>query len=413
MPKHILITLLILMFFNLNGSSQTFYPGYIVKKNGEVIKGEIAAPGKNNTVKQISFKTGDKKEILTANDIAAFSRDNIDYQVAATIAYHTAGLENDQAKEEYSDEMVRDTTFLLQVIKGKYTLYQLQTTMRTCYFISKDNGPILELVARVKLASTNVIQYDNKYKSILAAYADEEGVDDKVKTEIMNSTYAYYSLKDAVINLNKKSGGSSVVKNTLIKSGRIEIGAGLNLTKFTATSISHDQGLGDFLSGTNFPASIDPRLVVAIQVGSSLRYTGVKGIITLGYSTALFKGSSPVIASSANQQMDFYKKFSILDISAGVMLLTQPANESSFFINPFVASNIIVNGSTVKNTGITPDFPKFANPYLGIGTGLGYIFATHRIELRGEYAYGNFRGASATVSNTKFSLSYHYALTRF
>ncbi|NCI51522.1 hypothetical protein GWC95_16455 [Sediminibacterium roseum] len=409
----ILCTVLINLCSNLNAQSYK-YPGFILRKNGETVKGEIAFAGKDKTVKAITFTKAGQQEKLTANDIAAFGRDNIDYYVSAIVSYYTNGLEIDQAKEAYSEERATDTAFLLQLVKGKISLYELRTSMRTVYFTSKSNGPINELPARVKLSGTNVTEQDKQYRDILINYANEEGADETMKADLMNVQYEYYSLKDAVIKLNEKSGGSTVIKNTGIKPMRIEIGAGVSYMKFTGTSIKSDGGgLGDFLSGTDFNGSTDPRISVSMHFGPNNRYTQIKGIVGLGFSTALLKGTSPYIASSASKQMDFYKKLSMVDFTLGAMFLVSPAKRSTFFVNPLVAVNTIVNGSTVKNTGVTPNFPVLGNPYWSFGGGLGYLFDKHRIEVRGETTLSNYASPSAKLSSTRFSLFYHYMLSRF
>jgi hypothetical protein len=415
MLRATLATCLLLCIFQINLTAQAFtYPGTIVKKNGEIVKGEIAFSNKNKIVKAITFKTADKKEVLTAMDIAAFGRDNIDYYVAAIVTYHSSSLEIYQTEKEYSQETTTDTIFLRQLVKGKFSLYLLEAKMRKCYFVTKDNGPMEELVTGVRLSGSSAIEQDQQYKNTLTNYATEAGVGEEVKSQITNIPYEYDALKNVIVKLNGNSGGSSIIKNTSLKSSSIEIGVGGIMTNYGNTKFKSDQGgLSDFLSSTDFGSSTDPRIQVSIQFAPNDRYTLLKGMFALGFSTAVFKGSSPVIATSANQQIDFYKKFSILDVTLGGMLSATPARKSSFYLSPFLVLYAITNGNTVKNTGITPNYPAFTSTPFGVGCSLGYYTQEHRIELRAEQTSGDFANDYVRIRSTKFSLTYHYKVFRF
>jgi hypothetical protein len=412
MLRAIVAVCLLLCVFQNEIIAQTYtYPGFIVKKNGETVKGVIGISNEEKAIRQITFKQGEKTEILNATDIAAFGRDDIDYCVAATITYHTASLERDQAGKEYSDKTTTETMFLVQLVKGIYSLYEIETNARKYYFISKGGGPVLELLTRVKLDESNALVEEPQYKNMLIAYANESG-NESLMEQIRNITYNDAALKRVIVKLNGNS-GSSFVKNTFIKSSRIEIGAGGIITNFTATSVKGDQSLGDLLSGTNFSSSTSPRIQVGLQFASNERYKMVKGLLALGYSTAVFQGSSPNISPMGTNQMDFYKKFSFLDLSLGAMISFTPAKPSSFFVEPFVSCTFITNGSTVHNTSVSPNFPVFNSMFSGAGFGLGYSASAHRIELRGERTFNNFSDGNAKVESSRISLTYNYTLFRF
>lgn len=402
MLKAIVASCLLLCVLQTETYAQTFsYPGFIVRKNGENVKGEIIISNTDRTIREITFKSNGSSEILNATSIAGFGRDNMDYWIAATVSYHLDPLEGDNSIREFSDKTNTETVFLMQVIKGRISLYQLQADERKYFFVSKDDGPVTELVGRARYESDARIE-DQQYKNLLIAYANELGAGENIKRSIAEMNYKEWMIKSMIIKLNGGKNASTTIKNTAIQSSRIEIGVGGVITNFSSESVSRDMAIGDLVSSTNFEASFSPRVELAISFASNDRYKKLKGNFALGLSTAVLKGTHTATMFSFNQ------KLTIIDASFGAMYSFTPQAKNSFFINPFLAGYM----ASSKRTSAS-GYVDFIEPTWGVGMSAGYSADRFRIALRGEYSFNAYNSEYAKIHYTRLSLGFHYSLVKF
>jgi len=174
-----LLFALLIAFLSSTAVAQPYLDGYIIKPNGDTLKGLIRYPDYNRWQKcptSIKFKSDRKARALnfTAGAIREFHVN--DHETYITFAglvsadgnsYPITGFKLDTSKKQ-------DTIFLKQIAKGKHlTLYYHNDRYKTRYFISENNGTPVELEFHLYFENPNKLVQRPMYHGWLMSLANK------------------------------------------------------------------------------------------------------------------------------------------------------------------------------------------------------------------------------------------------
>lgn len=118
------------------------------------------------------LEVSDSRKTLGPADIKGFGITGYGDYRSATVSYHLGPITGD-LPGEYSDKTETNSCFLLVLVNGPYCLYELTLQERYYFFINEKDGPVTELVYRVR-QSEMMISEDEQYKNLLADYMARE-----------------------------------------------------------------------------------------------------------------------------------------------------------------------------------------------------------------------------------------------
>jgi len=125
--KNLLCTSLILSISICSFSQKEFYPGGVVKTNGDTLKGYLQEEIRKNIIETIKFKPlldSSAFMLFTVNEVKSFKYDGGNL-------YQKISFENSS-----KDIFVKETLFARQLVGGSYDLYEILRGETTFYVIT-------------------------------------------------------------------------------------------------------------------------------------------------------------------------------------------------------------------------------------------------------------------------------------
>ncbi|MCJ8211943.1 PorT family protein [Mucilaginibacter sp. RS28] len=186
--KFFLRTALLLLLPCLVYAQANYQPGFIVKTNGDTLRGVINYRENDNTPRIIEFKNSTSDRSVTqfgANDLKAFTINNTE----VFISYRGKLSLNKNiltSLPSYVDTTnIQDTVFLKTLVKGvNVSLYSQSDAIKTRYFVAeKDNLPV-ELGYYPRMRETTVLPgalYKGQLMDLLKKYTSVTNTDDLLK----------------------------------------------------------------------------------------------------------------------------------------------------------------------------------------------------------------------------------------
>jgi hypothetical protein len=212
----------VLLNFSTTASHATpgffkFLPGYYVAKTGDTVFCDIDFKDWSKNPATFTARVKGEEKTYAPADITAFGVIGYADFKSATVTYHPDPISGTDFPNQFSEKTETNSYFLKTVVNGPYCLYELNIPGRYIYFVSRQTGPITELVYRVKLVD-QAIQEDQQYKRTLSDYFSQEGVEQKFLGSINSASYHLSDLRKLVNRLNEHRTGKAPAKQ---KSGGI------------------------------------------------------------------------------------------------------------------------------------------------------------------------------------------------
>lgn len=217
-------------------AQSNYHRGYVVKTNGDTVKGYIDYREWDYTPKSIHFKTSEavknatefSPETIKTFDITGMER-YISYSGLISMDKTSfpdlpAGLDTNKMLQ---------TIFLRQVTTGKHlALYQQKDDTRSRFFITEKGGPITELKYSQYYSddNDNTVAESTRFRGQLAYYASRFDAGGKnLISFIQRAQFIESSLKGIIDKINGDS--ADVTKKTDHKASRFFAGIGASYTQ--------------------------------------------------------------------------------------------------------------------------------------------------------------------------------------
>ena len=405
-------TLLILIAFPAFLFAQSNYkPGYIVKLDGDTVKGLIDYREWETNPGKIFFKNNqqDQTQSCTPENTAAFGITGLDYYEGhvVSISRSSTDVNKISIKTDTDSQVYIDTVFLHVLEKGKnLTLFEYADKIKTRYYIGEagQSAQPEELVYQVYYATDNsTVQYNERYRTQLLYEAQKANMNtDDVQRMIFRARYYNDDLSSVIRKINGNSNtqtssskqfgtrwfaGAGIVINNMTFTGDIQYpnnsnvspraSFGLDLFTNKSTqkvfirielSVSSDQH--DFkdsyqqteLKMTQFTLSITPQLYYNFYNSTNLKVFAAAGLPFnfSGYPTRYYTTLGGIYASPVkeNDFPDYHKIWEAGVIKAGIVL-----NEK-----------IEIYAGYSPSTTLTDNYTQFSGTLVSCEAGINYLF---------------------------------------
>jgi hypothetical protein len=294
-------------------AQSNYQPGYIVKNNGDTLKGYIDYREWDRTPKTIQFKVIKADKNVSDWDpqsIRSFGINSLEIYISYTGPVSMDKTRLPDLQIGLDTTRAPQSIFLKQVTTGKYlTLYQQQDDLKTRFFISDKTGLISELKyyhyyldMEDKL---NPRHYDNKvneatyFRGQLTYYADQyHAGDDKLTGFIGQAKFNDGDLKEIVDKINGSD--TKTLNKGKTKAIRLFAGIGANYTQsqyYTVNYVAVPQpGQGDFMGiepagSTITSVTISPEINAGLDLflNPNVQQTIIRTEFTAFYVSPKFK----------------------------------------------------------------------------------------------------------------------------
>ena len=434
--KPSLCLLVLLALLSQSGySNPPLFPGYYIGLKGDTVLCRIEYNDWYRNPTSIVVEVNNTKRTLGPSDIKGFGVTGYgDYQVA-TVNYHLNPIGEKDLPDHFLDDIATKTCFLKVLVRGPYSLYQLILPKRPYFFLGEKDGAIVELVYRVKLEGSRLVE-DQPYKSELGRLYEKEGilVDNHLKIE--GARYSQTNLAGIVEKLNEARTGIKTVR-TKATTGSIQFGvfAGGVLHAFP-TSFA-----GEFNTPYTMPSSFSPaggvdvRLIIpghfnAWSIGLSVGYDSYKSSVSsagtvvdsgngYSYSQATYTEHIPItswILTSNFYVMYFINKFGPVRgyVKGGFGIDYLLGRNIDMNTNYSESDTGYVNGSTpIGGSGqYSRDLINFRGIILTFNASLGVMVGRSRVELTYYTPSELAVAGEPPYKLNMFGLYYYFALLK-
>jgi len=389
-------------------AQSNYQPGYVVKTNGDTLKGYIDYREWARTPKSIQFKAkeADKNiQEFDPNTIKAFEISGMDRYISYSGIVSMDKTEFPDVPVGLDTSKASSTIFLQQVTTGKYlTLYYQKDDLKGRFFISENGHPIIELRYYQYYSDDNVIIESVPYKGQFGYYINLYNAGDKnLIVTTQRSEFRQSDLKKIVDKINGYSSGIS--NKNKAKDSRFFVGAGINYTQAL-----FDNSYGYLYYESFSDAKISPKLNAGFDVfvNPNVQQTILRAEVSISYINPRFKLSDGSIYT-----------FNQYTISLAPQILFNVYNKNAFkvYIDGGVSFNLSAysnNKMTYVNSNYVEQSPYQLEPYwvnFPLQTG---IVINKKIEFAltytGAAAYTKYFGLS--VANRTMSAGFKYLFSR-
>lgn len=203
--------ILFMLLFTINGFSQNGYVnGYVVKTNGDTLKGQIYFPGWDVTPKQIQFHQANAaEEQFSVSQLRSFSITGVDNYISSVVTIDISPVDDNSLQSVDSSILRVDTIFLRVLVKGPASLYYYRgADQKQHYFIGK-NDAVNELIYHRYKVTQNSLQFvreDKKFIGQLTYYMSDCP---EMRNTFDNLKYSESSMQPVFISYANCKGSSS------------------------------------------------------------------------------------------------------------------------------------------------------------------------------------------------------------
>lgn len=336
------------------------FPGYYISQAGDTIHCQIEFNDWNRNPKTIQVQLNNALKEFGPEDIRGFGITGYGDYMSVSVSYHTDPIAGSNLPGDFSDKMDKGFVYLKILEKGVYSLYELITPERVCYFMSYPDNPVSELIYRVK-EENDTLSADDHYKKELFPLFVKEGISTKYFNRVNNVPYNGSALASLFEILNKNRTGSITSKKS---SGdfQLEPFVGVVRSSFPTafngndTKMSQFGPIYSFSGGINFLYSI-PGNFKAFKLGLSISYLGYKSEMTQSGVNQYSTGPNNYGTTTYTEHLTIIN--SSLRISPYFMYVIDPLHKIQFYLkaglnyNTSFGSNINLNSrDTSTTTGV-------------------------------------------------------------
>jgi len=215
-------------------AQSNYHPGYVVKANGDTVKGYIDYREWDYTPKSIHFKTNEADKNVTefsSQAIKMFDITGMEHYISYMGLISMDKTSFPDLPAGLDTTKLLQTIFLRQVATGKHlTLYQQKDDTKSRFFITEKDGPITELKYSQYYSDDNTVAESTRFRGQLAYYISRFDANDKnMVSFIEHAPFIESSLKKIVDRINGDSAGP--IKKTDHKGSRFFAGIGASYTQ--------------------------------------------------------------------------------------------------------------------------------------------------------------------------------------
>lgn len=235
----LLKTVLIILFPSVIFAQSNYHAGYVVKNNGDTLKGYINYREWGQCPTSIKFKINkDDKQTLLFNPQTIKKLQITDLE---TYVAYSGLISIDKTKfpdipEGLDTAKKMDTIFLKQIATGKYlTLFYHRDEIKTRFFIAEANGSPIELIYHQYYNNQKEVTNSDTYKGQLLLYIYKYApAKTKLNDKAEHDNYEQESLESLVNDINNNA--ITVKKKP---SNRFFVGIAINSTNTQVNDIDN------------------------------------------------------------------------------------------------------------------------------------------------------------------------------
>ena len=408
----IIYLIVLLLPFSVTAQS-SFKPGYVILNNGDSLRGKIEEGNWSLNPEVVHFRDEKGDHQYGVRDVQAFGIDEEVQFVRFHVTFQRTATELNDATETFDGPVeVRD--ILLRVLyRGKHSLFELGTSKRKYFFVQTEGGDLKELIYRVRLNPTGVLEKDQQYKSLLGGIAMEEGKEEALRNQISGMNY---QTNDMVKIISMLNGGAGIFKEPASLLTKFDISGGPTVYIFNPGGRLYNDGTGayaiyaaEFNSTFGFTAGLGltyyskrNRGKIQSRLGLNFSYMKIDGLNTSGagsFQEEEYSGS--LILAEPNISLDFR----LGGDGQTVFLLG-----GVFGINITIINNF---SSTFRNPGVNierKNFPPANGGFFTAGLNATLQMKRSRLNFRG-YLFSNiFDSPHTKLNGNGLSFTYGYFL---
>lgn len=272
--KTFLIILSTLLFSNIyiTYAQENWKDGYIITNSGDSIRGSVDYQNWDKTPRIIRFRQNNQVFNYKPIGIKGFYVENELY-ISQIMPIDIVSRSKPRPQRPNEPKNAIDSVFLLQVVKGRLSLYALKDqNAESHFFVQKENNPITELTYKVflfeKEGNAPRVVKDNSYRFQLVEYLkDCEGISKQVD----NTDYTTNSLKKLILSYNQTCFSTELkyVKSQEKDIWKFGILAGASTTFvsfFDNSTRIFSVSTNAFIANLKPPAYISPIFGVSLEV---------------------------------------------------------------------------------------------------------------------------------------------------
>ena len=335
--------------------AQTNYqPGYILKNNGDTLKGYIDYREWTRSPLLVDFKAN-KEDKQSLRFSPAMLREFRIMGMETYISYRgpvSMNLTHIPDIPTHLDTTTKqDTVFLQQIATGKYlTLYSQEDTRKPRFFIAATNSDPVELKYSPYYNGANEIVYSDTYKGQLAYYAEKSPGNENLISRIKRIFYEKSDLKSVVNKINNNVGEDK-------KESPLRFFAGLAIT---GTSV--ENGIITSIRTVKTQTLVSPKINLGFDIfnNPNTRQLVFRAELSFSYINPKFNYTEPV---NFNDHGETYilKSYSFNQYTASLtpQVLYNIYNKENFkvYIDAGIGLNLSAYSNDnliIENTNNTP-----------------------------------------------------------
>jgi hypothetical protein len=261
-------------------SNVQLFPGYYIDSNGDSVRCKIEYNDWLRNPGTIAVEVNDTRKTLGPADIKGFGITGYGDYRSATVSYHLGPVTGD-LPGEYSDKTETNSCFLLVLVNGPYCLYELTLQERYYFFINEKDGPVTELVYRVR-QSEMMISEDEQYKNLLADYLAREHLSANQLYSAARLTYSKNKLIAIVNRLNEAHSGVKAAPAERAKPGghllQLDVYAGVTRNTFPSE-------IATYYAMARFPSAFSPEAGIGLHIVFPGQFNAFSIGLTVGYAS--------------------------------------------------------------------------------------------------------------------------------
>lgn len=334
--------ILFIVFPSILFAQTNYHTGYILKANGDTLKGYINYQEWTQSPRSIDFKVNkDDKQKLEFNPVTikGFQINGMETYVAFTgmISMNRTSLSDISEKLDTVKKL--DTIFLKQVATGKYlTLYAQSDEVKTRFFISESNTIPIELKNYEYYNEYKQIVSSPIYKGQLLLYINKYVPGNSKLTDRVGQ--AHYDQPNLMPLVDKINNNGVAVKR--VSSNRLYAGIAINST---ITEV-HDV---NYTGITQHYTTIAPKINFGVDIfdNPNVQRFVFRGEVSFSYAGPRYK--YPVTVSGTNTNEEY--SFDQYTASLTPQILINLYNKDDFKV--YIDAGIAFNFSTYSNNKYT------------------------------------------------------------
>ena len=387
-------------------AQSNYKPGYVVKLQGDTLRGFINYKEWDKNPKTIQFKKGPDNtdvETFSAKEIAAFSISDIAQYQRFILPISLDQVDINKLAIKLDTTTITDTVFLKVCTKGFHlTMYAYTDDIKPRYYLLEngDTHP-QELIyhAWYNISESAAIHYVTRYQGQLTYFKQKYKVNsDKLDEQILESRYVEPQLVKIIQIINGPSSQQFTPKSVFGSRWFLGIGVNYSNLKFTETLV-------DALNGSHLANSscAYPKITAGIDFFPD---KNVQSLIlrfeltsTINQYSLLFNNNTTVAPSTSTLNFTQYNNSLVPQLIYNIV----NSEKIKFFVGAGVALNFSLYNQyayITKYDGSFPDnvqrnFPAFDNFWISFPIKTG-VFIGKKIEINLSYV----PSASITGSST-------------